>query len=90
MTFRTVDAGGGRLLVAPTALSLLPCTGVYQEVMGSIHNMFGSLNTVVVRAGEAQPAKGEHAWGLAVHLAVFCWCVNTESHHMDSCSHFSS
>lgn len=27
-------------------------TGVYQEVMGSIHNMFGSLNTVVVRASE--------------------------------------
>ncbi|KIY99675.1 hypothetical protein MNEG_8283 [Monoraphidium neglectum] len=24
-------------------------TGVYQEVMGSVHNMFGSLNTVVVR-----------------------------------------
>ncbi len=29
-------------------------SGVYQEVMGSIHNMFGSLNTVVVRAGEPQ------------------------------------
>ena len=34
-------------------------TGVYQEVMGSIHNMFGSLNTVVVRAAaEAEAAPG--------------------------------
>ncbi|PRW33729.1 arginine decarboxylase [Chlorella sorokiniana] len=29
-------------------------TGVYQEVMGSIHNMFGSLNTVVVREARGQ------------------------------------
>jgi len=27
-----------------------PPLGVYQEVMGSVHNMFGSLNTVVVRS----------------------------------------
>ncbi|KAI3425248.1 hypothetical protein D9Q98_009016 [Chlorella vulgaris] len=27
-------------------------TGVYQEVMGSIHNMFGSINTLVVRSSD--------------------------------------
>ena len=34
--------------------------GVYQEVMGSMHNMFGSLNTVVIKAGEpeAVPSPG--------------------------------
>ncbi|KAL4430339.1 hypothetical protein ABPG77_002145 [Micractinium sp. CCAP 211/92] len=43
-------------------------TGVYQEVMGSVHNMFGSLNTVVVgrrpgapTAVDLQAAGGEGA-----------------------------
>jgi hypothetical protein len=36
-------------------------TGVYQEVMGSIHNMFGSLNTVVVRAAAEAASPGSAA-----------------------------
>ncbi|KAI7844481.1 hypothetical protein COHA_001941 [Chlorella ohadii] len=46
-------------------------TGVYQEVMGSIHNMFGSLNTVVVReAGGSQAGAG-----LSVEPAVVQGCA---------------
>jgi hypothetical protein len=38
-------------------------TGVYQEVMGSVHNMFGSLNTVVVRAVDSPLADDSHKTG---------------------------
>ncbi|GAB4817650.1 hypothetical protein N2152v2_004696 [Parachlorella kessleri] len=42
-------------------------TGVYQEVMGSMHNMFGSLNTVVVKAGEPQ-AVADSGDGISVSM----------------------
>lgn len=55
--------------------------GVYQEIMGSIHNMFGSLNTVVVRAGEAQPVTGgwvvdwrSHLWLQYCLTCLSCLC----------------
>ena len=35
-------------------------SGVYQDVMGSVHNMFGSLNQVVVRAREGRFGAGCH------------------------------
>lgn len=44
-------------------------TGVYQEMMGSIHNMFGSLNTVVVRE-----ARGPAGAALVVEPAVVQGC----------------
>lgn len=52
-----VHAGAGAAGAAPYRLAMF-LTGVYQETMGSSHNMFGSLNaaTVRLRDGGAAPA----------------------------------